>query len=83
MVTTEVPKPCLVSWTLLSCHHVEKGVTEAGQLCLKEAGLALPSDTQSHAPSDLPLQLQATCNVHKSAFNDWFSGHLNFQIEHQ
>lgn len=27
-------------------------------------------------------QLQATCNVHKSAFNDWFSGHLNFQIEH-
>nr|XP_023415540.1 fatty acid desaturase 1 [Loxodonta africana] len=28
------------------------------------------------------LQLQATCNVHKSFFNDWFSGHLNFQIEH-
>ncbi|KAG8505684.1 Acyl-CoA (8-3)-desaturase [Galemys pyrenaicus] len=27
-------------------------------------------------------QLQATCNVHKSPFNDWFSGHLNFQIEH-
>ncbi|POI29597.1 hypothetical protein CIB84_006651, partial [Bambusicola thoracicus] len=28
-------------------------------------------------------QLQATCNVHQSLFNDWFSGHLNFQIEHQ
>ncbi|XP_007526393.1 acyl-CoA (8-3)-desaturase-like [Erinaceus europaeus] len=27
-------------------------------------------------------QVQATCNVHKSAFNDWFTGHLNFQIEH-
>ena len=27
-------------------------------------------------------QLQATCNVHQSWFNDWFSGHLNFQIEH-
>ncbi|KAK7803011.1 hypothetical protein U0070_010571 [Myodes glareolus] len=27
-------------------------------------------------------QLQATCNVDQSAFNDWFSGHLNFQIEH-
>ncbi|EMP32025.1 Fatty acid desaturase 1 [Chelonia mydas] len=27
-------------------------------------------------------QLQATCNVHQSLFNDWFSGHLNFQIEH-
>ncbi|XP_072034199.1 acyl-CoA 6-desaturase-like isoform X2 [Amphiura filiformis] len=27
-------------------------------------------------------QLQATCNVRQSAFNDWFTGHLNFQIEH-
>lgn len=27
-------------------------------------------------------QLQATCNVEQSWFNDWFSGHLNFQIEH-
>ncbi|KAF7245490.1 Acyl-CoA (8-3)-desaturase [Varanus komodoensis] len=27
-------------------------------------------------------QLQATCNVHQSPFNDWFTGHLNFQIEH-
>ena len=44
------PKPCLVSWTRLSGHHVGKGVTEAGQLCLKKAGLALPSGAQSHAP---------------------------------
>ncbi|KAG8505685.1 Fatty acid desaturase 3, partial [Galemys pyrenaicus] len=28
-------------------------------------------------------QLAATCNVEPSLFNDWFSGHLNFQIEHQ
>lgn len=28
-------------------------------------------------------QLLATCNVEQSFFNDWFSGHLNFQIEHQ
>uniref|UniRef100_A0A8D0BHQ8 Cytochrome b5 heme-binding domain-containing protein n=1 Tax=Salvator merianae TaxID=96440 RepID=A0A8D0BHQ8_SALMN len=27
-------------------------------------------------------QLQATCNVDQSWFNDWFTGHLNFQIEH-
>ncbi|XP_012518173.1 PREDICTED: fatty acid desaturase 2 [Propithecus coquereli] len=27
-------------------------------------------------------QLVATCNVEQSFFNDWFSGHLNFQIEH-
>lgn len=28
------------------------------------------------------LQLRATCNLEKSFFNDWFTGHLNFQIEH-
>nr|WAY16342.1 front-end fatty acid desaturase group B [Urechis unicinctus] len=27
-------------------------------------------------------QLKATCNVEQSWFNDWWSGHLNFQIEH-
>ncbi|XP_044281736.1 acyl-CoA (8-3)-desaturase-like [Varanus komodoensis] len=27
-------------------------------------------------------QLAATCNVDRSRFNDWFTGHLNFQIEH-
>lgn len=36
-----------------------------------------------HLPPTDPLQLAATCNVEPSAFNDWFSGHLNFQIEHQ
>ncbi|KAG8563765.1 hypothetical protein GDO81_016195 [Engystomops pustulosus] len=30
----------------------------------------------------MSTQLQATCNVDQSFFNDWFSGHLNFQIEH-
>ena len=40
----------------------------------------------SHDDPKLPwfrMQLKATCNVDKSAFNDWFTGHLNFQIEHQ
>uniref|UniRef100_A0A8C9WJ82 Fatty acid desaturase 2 n=1 Tax=Scleropages formosus TaxID=113540 RepID=A0A8C9WJ82_SCLFO len=30
----------------------------------------------------LTMQLSATCNIEQSFFNDWFSGHLNFQIEH-
>ncbi|KAG8563757.1 hypothetical protein GDO81_016194 [Engystomops pustulosus] len=30
----------------------------------------------------LGCQLAATCNIEQSFFNDWFSGHLNFQIEH-
>ncbi|CAF0962984.1 unnamed protein product [Adineta steineri] len=39
----------------------------------------------SHDNSKLPwfrMQLKATCNITQSAFNDWFTGHLNFQIEH-
>ena len=31
----------------------------------------------------LSLQLKATCNIERSWFNDWFTGHLNMQIEHQ
>ncbi|XP_061017865.1 fatty acid desaturase 2-like protein FADS2B [Dama dama] len=27
-------------------------------------------------------QVLATCNVEQPFFNDWFTGHLNFQIEH-
>jgi len=30
----------------------------------------------------VPMQLHGTCNVRSTPFNDWFSGHLNFQIEH-
>lgn len=28
-------------------------------------------------------QLETTCNYHPNWFNDWFTGHNNFQIEHQ
>jgi fatty acid desaturase len=40
----------------------------------------------SHDDSNMSwfrMQLKATCNIAKSSFNDWFTGHLNFQIEHQ
>lgn len=33
--------------------------------------------------ADFSLQIVATCNIEQSFFNDWFTGHLNFQIEHQ
>ena len=29
------------------------------------------------------MQLAGTCDVERSLFNDWFTGHLNYQIEHQ
>jgi len=43
----------------------------------------IPMDIQhDQALPWMPLQLAATCNVTHNAFNDWFTGHLNFQIEH-
>uniref|UniRef100_A0A4W6DY23 acyl-CoA (8-3)-desaturase n=1 Tax=Lates calcarifer TaxID=8187 RepID=A0A4W6DY23_LATCA len=43
----------------------------------------LPMDIDHEKHQDwLTMQLQATCNIEQSFFNDWFSGHLNFQIEH-
>ncbi|GFS13809.1 fatty acid desaturase 2 [Elysia marginata] len=47
----------------------------------------------SHLPCDVSrdkdnwdwftMQLKTTCNVDPGLFNDWFTGHLNYQIEHQ
>ncbi|KAK7877046.1 hypothetical protein WMY93_032238 [Mugilogobius chulae] len=43
----------------------------------------LPMDINHEKRKDwVNMQLEATCNVEQSTFNDWFTGHLNFQIEH-
>uniref|UniRef100_A0AAZ3QEC4 Cytochrome b5 heme-binding domain-containing protein n=1 Tax=Oncorhynchus tshawytscha TaxID=74940 RepID=A0AAZ3QEC4_ONCTS len=43
----------------------------------------LPMEMDHERQQDwLTMQLSATCNIEQSTFNDWFSGHLNFQIEH-
>ncbi|KAL7857681.1 hypothetical protein AOLI_G00177830 [Acnodon oligacanthus] len=43
--------------------------------------LSMDVDYEKH-DDWLSMQLKATCNIEQSFFNDWFSGHLNFQIEH-
>jgi len=42
----------------------------------------LPMKVSYEEHSWVQSQLSATCNVDQSAFNNWFTGHLNFQIEH-
>ncbi|XP_036068244.1 fatty acid desaturase 2 [Oryzias melastigma] len=43
----------------------------------------LPMEIENEKHQDwVTMQLQSTCNIEQSFFNDWFSGHLNFQIEH-
>ncbi|XP_067929680.1 acyl-CoA 6-desaturase-like [Watersipora subatra] len=44
--------------------------------------MTVEKDESHSANTWLTAQLKATCNVEKSFFNDWFTGHLNFQIEH-
>ena len=49
--------------------------------------------TQSnHIPMDIEddkercwfqAQIHTTCNVEANYFNTWFTGHLNYQVEHQ
>ncbi len=70
----------------------------AGSLCTASHCRVLEShwfvwvSQSNHIPMEIeedlalpwvPQQLRATCDVEQSAFNDWFTGHLNFQIEHQ
>jgi len=43
----------------------------------------IPMKTDYHKGHNwMRSQLESTCNVEQSFFNDWFTGHLNFQIEH-
>lgn len=43
----------------------------------------IPMDIEEDAQRPwLELQLAGTCDIERSWFNDWFTGHLNFQIEH-
>jgi len=43
----------------------------------------LPMHIDFDYQTDWPtLQNLATCNVEGSLFNDWFTGHLNYQVEH-
>jgi len=44
----------------------------------------IPMDihAENRYESWLDLQLHGTLNIETSWFNDWFTGHLNFQIEH-
>ncbi|XP_061469048.1 acyl-CoA (8-3)-desaturase-like [Rhineura floridana] len=56
-----------------------------------ESNWFLWTSQMSHIPMNIDYdknldwvsaQLAATCDVDQSLFNDWFTGHLNFQIEH-
>lgn len=44
----------------------------------------LPMEIDTDKKKDwVSMQLAGTCDVEQSWFNDWFTGHLNYQVEHQ
>ncbi|KAL8591040.1 hypothetical protein ACOMHN_015663 [Nucella lapillus] len=72
----------LLGWGILPYYFVLR--------CLESHWFTWVSQS-NHLPMDikadeeepwLKLQMHATCNIERSFFNDWFTGHLNFQIEH-
>uniref|UniRef100_A0A8U7MGC0 Uncharacterized protein n=1 Tax=Corvus moneduloides TaxID=1196302 RepID=A0A8U7MGC0_CORMO len=71
--------------------EVLKGLGDSSFDSMLESSWFVWVSQMSHIPMDIDYdknldwmstQLQATCNVEQSLFNDWFTGHLNFQIEH-
>lgn len=40
-------------------------------------------DHAQNAGNFVSTQGRTTCNIKHSIFNDWFTGHTNFHIEHQ
>ncbi|PIO39818.1 hypothetical protein AB205_0126200, partial [Aquarana catesbeiana] len=72
-----------VLYHYLHDHHMSHML----DLCSKPAWtfsfvLELPVIKTGDCCSLTLYRLAATCNIEQSFFNDWFSGHLNFQIEH-
>ncbi|NXL86870.1 FADS2 desaturase, partial [Alectura lathami] len=84
--------PCLSS--LLSAQSYGKGTERAkgnGEPRFLESHWFVWVTQMNHIPMEIDFekhkdwlssQLAATCNIEQSFFNDWFTGHLNFQIEH-
>ncbi|NXS06469.1 FADS2 desaturase, partial [Neodrepanis coruscans] len=76
--------------------HVKQGeqlrITSMGKKCMfLESHWFVWVTQMNHIPMEidsekhrdwLSSQMAATCNIEQSFFNDWFTGHLNFQIEH-
>jgi len=44
--------------------------------------VAMDVHEESDEDTWVTLNLKGTCNIEQGLFNDWFTGHLNFQIEH-
>ncbi|NXH36420.1 FADS1 desaturase, partial [Myiagra hebetior] len=65
-----------------SCVHLPRYLESTWFIWVSQMN-HIPMDIDYDKNEDwVSTQLHATCNVNQSVFNDWFTGHLNFQIEH-
>ncbi|GAB1607722.1 fatty acid desaturase 2-like isoform X1 [Argonauta hians] len=74
--------PFLGFWGVLAYYFVVRCVESHWFTWVSQSN-HIPMDVEHDTAQPwLALQLHATCDIEKSFFNDWFTGHLNFQIEH-
>lgn len=74
--------PYLGVWGVLAYYFIVRCVESHWFTWVSQSN-HIPMDVEHDSAQPwLPLQLRATCDIEKSFFNDWFTGHLNFQIEH-
>lgn len=76
--------PVFGSMSKAACYFLVVRFFESSWFVWVSQSNHIPMDVHDNDPNDswLSLQLKGTCNIEQSAFNDWFTGHLNFQIEH-
>jgi len=74
--------PLLGLWGAIKYYFIVRCVESHWFVWVSQSNHIPMEIDKDHARPWLSLQLHATCNVEKSVFNDWFTGHLNFQIEH-
>lgn len=74
--------PILGVWGFLGFYFLVRCVESHWFVWVSQSNHIPMEITSDKARGWVPLQLYATCDIQKSWFNDWFTGHLNFQIEH-
>ncbi|CAH1788188.1 unnamed protein product [Owenia fusiformis] len=74
--------PMLGFWWTLAFYEITRIIESHWFTWVSQSNHIPMEIEEDRAEAWLPLQLHATCDIEKSFFNDWFTGHLNFQIEH-
>ncbi|KAK2181952.1 hypothetical protein NP493_374g01029 [Ridgeia piscesae] len=73
----------LGAWGAFTLYMLERFIESHWFLFVTQSN-HVPMEIDKDHQHDWPIaQTISTCNIAGSPFNDWFTGHLNYQVEHQ